>query len=133
MEHALFLIKMNQLMQVAKSGIGIIKSVMNALLDGFSQMVHVFQLIIYVKSGMDKVYALNAIKDIYFKKENVTIGILISHKIWDVEIGTGIAKFVWNAQLDGFTEKKKDVFQLTHYVKNGMKMETVLPVIKDTI
>jgi len=74
MEHAFCLTKKVQLISVAKSGIGIIKNVLNAQPDGHSQVVHVYQSIIYANHSIKVEFVLNATKDIFSKEENAIIG-----------------------------------------------------------
>ena len=68
-----WLIKKAQLTSDAKSGIGIIKNVLNVLLDIFSRMEPVFQLIICAKHSINLELAQHATRDIYYKTVNATI------------------------------------------------------------
>lgn len=65
----------------AKFGIGIIKNVLNALLDGYSLQEFVYQLIIFATHGIRKVLVCHAIKAMKYKMENVFIPNYKNHKI----------------------------------------------------
>ncbi len=77
--------------------------------------------------------ALLATKDTTLKKENASSANLTtpSLQIWDVELGTGIAKFALNALTTGFSMLIRSVCQFLTNAKLTLRMETARAAITD--
>lgn len=77
-------------------------------------------------------HAQAVIEATFLKTENANIGNQKNHKIQDARHGIGKSKSVMNAQTIGIMQKEKDVYHMTHYVKQQMTiMDGVNHVIKD--
>ena len=115
-------------MQDAVNGIGIIKSALPALINGFSTLMEcVFQFLINVKPTLKMVTVLSVSRDTILRKDSASslTSIMPDLLISDAEPGIGITKSVLPVPTNGFSMLMEYAFQFLTNAKLTLKTEIV--------